>query len=338
MHDHRIRSLASWAGVLVLGLIAAPRPAAAAPCTGDRSGSGFATFYHYTAGTGACSFAGDDDGPYVAAINATDYAGSRMCGAWLQVTGPLGSVDVRIVDMCPGCASGDLDLDAGAFAAIASPVAGRVPIAWRTIPDPAEHLLFLQLSAASNLYFLQIQPRHGRYAVGGLEYLGPSGYVSARRESYNYFTVDGSLVPGPLSGLFTVRVTDVNGQQVVASGIPLSPNHIHPTNQFPVCDPLAVPALDTQHETALRSPAPNPFRRSTLLAFDLARAGDVLLRLYDAGGRRVRTLVDEHLAAGRHEIAWEGDDDAGRRLAAGIYFCRLSSGAAADQKRITLTD
>ena len=198
MHSRRTRSVPSWAAALALGLMAAPRPVTATPCTGDRAGSGFASFYTYTPGTGACSFTGDDFGTNVAAINAVDYAGSVMCGAWLSVTGPLGSVNVRIVDMYPDCPSGDLDLNAAAFAAIANPADGRAPITWKTIPDPSGSILFLQLSAGSNLHFLQIQPRHSRYAVSSLEYLGPSGYVTAPREVYNYFTVDGSLTPVPL--------------------------------------------------------------------------------------------------------------------------------------------
>src|SRR5262245_39260780 len=90
--------------------------AMAAPCV-DQSGSGFATFYSYVPGSGACSFAGDDFGSLVAAANPVDYANSKLCGSYVHVTGPLGSVDVRIVDLCPSCAAGDLDLNAAAFAA-----------------------------------------------------------------------------------------------------------------------------------------------------------------------------------------------------------------------------
>src|SRR5436190_320246 len=84
-------------------------PAAAVECV-VHAGSGFATFYAYTPGSGACGF-GDDFASPVAAANPVDYAGSKLCGSWVHVTGPLGSVDVRIVDLCPSCAAGDLDLD-----------------------------------------------------------------------------------------------------------------------------------------------------------------------------------------------------------------------------------
>ena len=89
---------------------------------------------------------------------------------------------------------------------------------------------------------------------------------------------------------------------------------------------------------ALHAPVPNPFRLSAEITFDLAREGDVSLRLYDAGGRRIRTLVSGFLPAGPHRVQWEGLDDHGRRVPPGAYFCRLANGAAADQVRIVRTN
>ena len=96
-------------------------------------------------------------------------------------------------------------------------------------------------------------------------------------------------------------MTDVNGQQIVLSDIPLVAGHLHAGGaQFPDCGALDAPGATLPRELALHVPAPNPFRRSTVLAFDLAREDDVSLWLYDACGRRVRTLVQEHFAAGRY--------------------------------------
>jgi expansin (peptidoglycan-binding protein) len=325
---------------LALALAAASAAPAVAACTGDATGSGFATFYHYTPGSGACSYTGDDFEPLVAAINPTDYAGSEMCGRYLRVTGPLGAVDVRIVDLCASCAAGDVDLNAAAFALIADPLAGRVAVTWKTIASPLDDNVFLQLSTGSNAFFLQIQPRDTRYGVAKLEYLAPSGYVTARRETYNDFTVDGSLgVPLPLSGLFTVRVTDVNGQALVFPGIPLSAGHLHAGNaQFPACETASAPPDALPRTLALRVPWPNPVRGATRLVFDVPRASDVVLRLYDAAGRRVCTLLQAPLAAGSHAVAWRGLDDAGRPLASGVYFCRLTAGADVEQRRIVLAN
>ncbi|KAI9595252.1 RlpA-like double-psi beta-barrel-protein domain-containing protein-containing protein, partial [Syncephalis fuscata] len=58
-------------------------------------------------------------------------ANSPVCGACILVTGPLGKVRVKIVDKCPVCKSGDVDLSEGAYLKIADKDAGRVPISWR---------------------------------------------------------------------------------------------------------------------------------------------------------------------------------------------------------------
>ncbi|MBT3343995.1 MAG: hypothetical protein HN712_19760 [Gemmatimonadetes bacterium] len=47
------------------------------------------------------------------------------------------------------------------------------------------------------------------------------------------------------------------------------------------------------------------------------------VRLYDAAGQRIRTLVQEPLQAGRYIARWDGLDDAGRPTATGVYFARL---------------
>ena len=55
------------------------------------------------------------------------------CGQCVRVDGPRGSVTVRIVDQCPECASGELDLSAQAFAKVADPAAGRVNARWQPV-------------------------------------------------------------------------------------------------------------------------------------------------------------------------------------------------------------
>jgi expansin (peptidoglycan-binding protein) len=101
--------------------------AAAAP----RVFTGDATWYE-TDGRGACGFPPNPDAPNVVAINK-DQWGQIPCGQCLLVTGPNGSVSVRVVDVCPGCARGDLDLGARAFAQVASPDLGRVRVRWHVV-------------------------------------------------------------------------------------------------------------------------------------------------------------------------------------------------------------
>ena len=66
-------------------------------------------------------------------------------------------------------------------------------------------------------------------------------------------------------------------------------------------------------------------------------AATVTLVVYDLLGRRVRTLVDEeHLNPGPHALSWNGRDDQGQRVGAGIYFLKLSTGDRARALRMTL--
>jgi hypothetical protein len=70
---------------------------------------------------------------------------------------------------------------------------------------------------------------------------------------------------------------------------------------------------------------PNPFNPSTRIRYDLVSQSHVTLRIYDAAGRRVRTLVDATQPPRRYDLQWNGTDDRGHRLAAGVYLCRLEA-------------
>ncbi len=82
---------------------------------------------------------------------------------------------------------------------------------------------------------------------------------------------------------------------------------------------------------------PNPFRQETRLTFFSPTGGLVSAGVYNIAGRKVRALLDGHVAAGDHEIVWDGADCHGRRAASGVYLCRVEqSGRAAEQKVVLL--
>jgi len=76
---------------------------------------------------------------------------------------------------------------------------------------------------------------------------------------------------------------------------------------------------------ALAQNSPNPFNPSTEIRFTLAQSGRVNLRVFDAAGRLVRTLVDGDLPADTHAVHWDGRADDGGRAAAGVYLYRLET-------------
>jgi hypothetical protein len=81
---------------------------------------------------------------------------------------------------------------------------------------------------------------------------------------------------------------------------------------------------------------PNPFNPGTTIRFSVERRGRVGLRVYDVRGRLVRTLVDEERAGGAHVTTWDGRDHQGRRVASGVYFCRLQAGHEAEVRKMVL--
>lgn len=74
--------------------------------------------------------------------------------------------------------------------------------------------------------------------------------------------------------------------------------------------------------------SPNPVRPWTRITFVLASGarGPVTLRLYDAGGRLVRTFK-QAFSVGLNEVTWNGTDDHGKSVPAGVYLSRLNVGA-----------
>jgi hypothetical protein len=82
--------------------------------------------------------------------------------------------------------------------------------------------------------------------------------------------------------------------------------------------------------------SPNPFNPTTTLRFALPVASDVSLSIYDVRGRRVTTLVRGRLDAGQHAVTWQGQDDAGRDSATGIYFAVLQAGSVHERLKLIL--
>ncbi len=107
-----------------------------------------------------------------------------------------------------------------------------------------------------------------------------------------------------------------------------------PVSRFTTGDDLT--AVELPAVTRLLAPYPNPFNPRTTVSFDLAVAGPVQVRIYGVDGRLVRTLVDEHVAAGRHEMIWTGDDDRGRATASGVYLLRMTAAGVTQSTRMTL--
>lgn len=81
---------------------------------------------------------------------------------------------------------------------------------------------------------------------------------------------------------------------------------------------------------------PNPFNPTTTISFAILRSDHVRIRVFDVRGRLVTTLLDERQTRGTHKVAWNGRDDAGTVVAAGMYFVQLTSSQGSKSHAITL--
>jgi expansin (peptidoglycan-binding protein) len=174
--------------------------------------TGEATFYGAT-GAGNCSFDASPQDLMVAAMNQVDYAGAAACGEFVALTGPKGSVTVRIVDRCPECPAGNIDLSAEAFARIADPVAGRVPIRWQVVAGTVQGPVAYRYKEGSTRFWTAIQVRNHRLPITALAIrpAGASAWIEVPRLDYNYFVHPVEIAAGPLQ----VRITAAGGAQLI---------------------------------------------------------------------------------------------------------------------------
>jgi len=99
---------------------------------------------------------------------------------------------------------------------------------------------------------------------------------------------------------------------------------------------LARDGLRPVAEPLLGRITPSPARRQMTVEFALPGCGQARLAVYNSLGAQVRTLAAGEFAAGSHRADWDATDDAGVRVAAGTYFCRLTTTDAVRIRKVTL--
>ena len=210
-----------------------------------------ATFYESTSG-GACSLP-TPPGAFYAAIAAPDWAGSEMCGRCLRVTGPIGTITLQIVDECPECPSGHLDLRGqDAFAAIGDPAQGIIPISWETVAcDVGETTMQLEFES-SNPYYLKVQVQNHRYGVATVEMADGPLWIAMPRTDDDHFVRTGD---GPYATPFVFRITDVHGRSVTTDLVDTLVNDVAIDTgvQFETCPEPSGAALVALATLAIRS-------------------------------------------------------------------------------------
>ena len=146
-----------------------------------------------------------------------------------------------------------------------------------------------------------------------------------------------SVTPGPPRSLQFFVDQSMATTQAKVRGVVYSAGTASATSfsdsLFLIQAPTAVEEVTTPTAPRFELSAnrPNPFNPITTIGFGTEKFGRVTLRIYNAQGRLVRTLVDATLPAADYRVRWDGRNDAGRAVSSGIYLYDLASGG----KRLT---
>lgn len=198
---------------------------AAPPSTSAKSGK--ATFYDLAGTSGNCSFETPADDLYVA-LGPDQYAAGASCGAYLDVTGPKGTVRVKVFDSCPECDTGHLDLSRTAFKKIGSEVAGIIPITYKLVKNPSvPGPITVRIKEGASQYWFAARIDNHANLLSSVQVSSSGGsFKSAHREDYNYWLIDSGAGSGP----YKVKITDVYGTTTTVSGISMKPGVIQKTS------------------------------------------------------------------------------------------------------------
>jgi len=180
------------------------------------------TATHYVlSGTGNCSYPSPPaDGLYVA-LSPAEYHGAAACGGYVEVSGPGGSVRAEVIDQCPPCAAGHIDLSEAAFARIAPLSAGLVSVTYRAVADPPLPApVSLRVKEGSSRYWLALLVMNTGNPLASVQVQSaPGGWRDLVRADFGYWIASSGAGDGP----FTVRLTDTAGHRVTVRGVTLDP-------------------------------------------------------------------------------------------------------------------
>jgi 1,4-alpha-glucan branching enzyme len=131
---------------------------------------------------------------------------------------------------------------------------------------------------------------------------------------YDYFSGDSIIVTNPLP-------------------ITLAPGefHIYTTVKLPLPEKGIVESIDKNSLAVVKDYKlfqnyPNPFNPSTEIKYQVLNQSKVIIKIYDILGNTVKTLTNNITAPGNYNVFWNGDNDFGKKVTSGVYFCRMEAG------------
>ncbi|MFG1989998.1 expansin EXLX1 family cellulose-binding protein [Actinoplanes sp. NPDC048988] len=209
------------AAVLGLTLVFQNSGAACAAPPSTTASKGKATYFSLDGTLGNCSFpSAPADDLFVALGQHNQYSEGAACGTYIDVTGPKGSTRVKVIDSCPECPAGHLDLSLTAFKKIGVQSDGIIPITYKTVPNATvPGSLSVRVKEGSSQYWLSVLIDNHSNQLASVKIAGSGGtFKAATHEDFNYWTLPSGAGKGP----FKVKVTDIYGNSVTLPDIKLA--------------------------------------------------------------------------------------------------------------------
>ena len=93
---------------------------------------------------------------------------------------------------------------------------------------------------------------------------------------------------------------------------------------------------DIISKTDLLGNYPNPFNPTTRISYSLLQQEMVNISIYNVKGEKIKTIVNEIMSTGNHQILWQGTNDKGKSVSSGIYFYKLRAGRYTETGKMIL--
>jgi expansin len=264
-------------GVIALAAVVAivvllRSPACAAPPS-STTAKGHATHYDLAGPVGSCNLTPPVDGLYVA-LGLTQYTKGLPCGSYLDVTGPKGTVRVKVFDSCPECTVGWLDMSRTAWSKIASRSTGWIDITYKAVPNAATPgPLSITFAKGSSQYWWAILIDNNANPIKSVQAKGPGGgWMTASRTDYNFWIIDRNTGRGP----FAIRMTDIYGHTATATNVKLIPQKKQATSASLTGKITSTPAATKTTPAKKPSASPSPAASSAAAVIESATQAPTL--------------------------------------------------------------
>lgn len=173
---------------------------------------------------------------------------------------------------------------------------------------------------------------------------GPGNAVLAVLQSFNIYrsSQPNARTTGTLIGAVNASTRTFTDSNPTAGALyyQITAKYDHgesdPTNEAGLRTRVEERITDIPITYALEQNYPNPFNPETTIRFQLPKAGQVVLKIFNIIGAEVRTLMDAPYQAGYHRIHWDGKDNNGHPVASGVYLYRLQAGNFSQLKKMSL--